>query len=423
MSASFPSSETITRVELPNGIVVLAYENPASQAVMVAGYLWAGAMGEPAAQAGLARFTAGMLMRGTQRRTFAEVNDALESVGAQFGFHAGVHTVGFGGKALAGDFDLLLDVLADSLQHPTFPAGEAATLKGQILTGLERRAHDTRRMARLTFDALLYPDHPYGRSSQGYVETVGGLGRDDLAAYYAEHYSPQGMVVAVVGAVPPAQAVDKICAALGDWQALAARPTLEIPPAVSLEARRQEHVLVEGKTQSDLVVGWPGLARNDPEYMPALLANTLLGVFGMMGRLGDTVRDEQGLAYYVYSRLNAGLGQGPWYATAGVDPANVERTLEGIIAQVRRLRDERVAPDELADSQAYLTGSMPLRLETNAGIGSVILDIERHRLGLDYLQRYAGLVRAVTPDQVQAVAQAYLAPDVYVLATAGPDSR
>jgi zinc protease len=423
MTRSLPSPDTITRLELPNGIVVLAYENHNSPSVVLGGYLWAGAQSESDEQAGLAGFSAGMLMRGTGTRTFGQINEALESVGAQLGFHSGVHSVGFGGKALAEDLDLLLDILSGSLQHPSFPPDETETLRGQILTALQRRANDTRRMARLAFDALLYPDHPYGRSVQGYEETVAGLGRADLSNYYQEHYSPQGMVIAVVGAVPAAAVLEKVEVTLGGWRAPGVTPNRSIPPAVCLAGQRRQAVPVEGKTQSDVMIGWPGLTRNDPDIMKASLANTILGIFGMMGRLGDSVREEQGLAYYVYSRLEAGLGAGPWVAVAGVNPANVERAIDGILHEVRRLRDEAVPAGELADSQSFLTGSMPLRLETNEGIANAVLDMERHDLGFDYLQRYAGLVNAVTVQDVQEMAQKYLDPEVYALAVAGPETN
>jgi zinc protease len=422
MNPSFPSPETISHFELPNGVTVLAYEDHSNPSVVMAGYLWAGAMSEQPEQAGLASFTAGTLMRGTESRSFHEINDALESVGAQLGFHSGVHNVGFGGKALAEDLDLLLGIWADCLQHPIFPPDQVQTLQGQILTSLERRRQDTRRMAHLTFDALLYPDHPYGRSVQGYEETVSALGRDDLVRYYRDHYSPEGLVITVVGAVAAASVADRIQAALGDWQASGVTPDRRIPPRVGLAEQRRQFVPVEGKTQADIVLGWPGLARNDPDFMQANLTNTVLGVFGMMGRLGDTVRDEQGLAYYVYSHLSAGLGAGAWSASGGVNPANVERAIDGILHEVRRLRDEPVPASELADSQSFLTGSMPLRLETNEGVAQTLLDIERYNLGYDYLLRYADLVNAVAVQDLQDMAQKYLDPDVYALVVAGPEA-
>ncbi len=421
MTPSFPSSESITRIELPKGVAVLVYENHSSPSVVIGGYLWAGSLSEVPKQAGLASFTAGMLLRGTETRTFGQINEALESVGAQLSFQAGVHTVGFGGKGLAEDLDLLLDVLADSLQHPSFPVDEVEKLQGQIQTSLQRRAHNTRRMARLTFDALLYPDHPYGRSVLGYEETIAGLNRDHLGNYYSAHYSPRGMVITVVGAVQTDAALEKIQARLGNWQAPDAKPDRSIPPAVGLTEPRRQIIPMEGKTQADIILGWPALARQDPDFMKANLTNTILGVFGMMGRLGDNVREQQGLAYYVYSQLEAGLGAGPWLAMAGTDATNVERAIDGILHEVRRLRDEPVPADELADSQSFLTGSMPLRLEMNEGIARTLLDIERYDLGFDYLQHYADLVNAVTVQDLQEVAQKYLDPERYALAIAGSE--
>ena len=418
--ASFPSSETIMRVELPNGIVVLVYENHTSPSVVLSGYLWAGSLSEAREQAGLARFTSSMLMRGTATRSFSQINDTLESAGAQLGFRSGVHTAGFGGKALADDLDLLLDILADCLQQPTFPLVEVEKLRGQVLTDLQRRAHDTRRMARLTFDSLLYPGHPYGRSVLGYEETVSALESDRLVAYYQDHYSPEGMVVVLVGAVSAGTVLDRVGELLGGWQPPAATPNRTIPTAVHLDKRRREEVFIAGKTQADIVLGWPGLARGDPDFIRAYVANTILGIFGMMGRLGKNVRDQQGLAYYDYSQLEAGVGSGPWLAFAGVNPENVERAIAGILDEVRRLGDELLPGDELADSQSFLTGSMPLRLETNEGIARTILNMEQHGLGLDYLQRYAGLINDVTVHDVQEMVCTYLDPEVYALSIAGP---
>lgn len=420
MSSSFPSAATISRTELPNGITLLAYENFDSPSVVIGGYLWAGAISESAEQAGLSSLTAGMLMRGTENRTFGQINKALESVGAQLSFRSGVHSVGFGGKALAEDLDLLLDILADSLQRPTFPAPELEKLRGQVLTAIQRRAHDTRSMAWLTFDALLYPDHPYGRSVMGYEDTVANLRDAHLLDHYRNHYSPEGTVIAVVGAVSSDAVLDRVSRALQSWHAPLASPNRSIPPNSRLDETRRDSAIVEGKSQSDIVLGWPSLARNDPDYMKAYLANTVLGVFGMMGRLGETIRKRQGLAYYAYSRLQAGLGAGPWTAIAGVNPANVGHAVQSILDEARRLRDETVPQEELSDSQAYLTGIMPLRLETNEGVANTLLDIERHGLGLDYLLNYADLVNSVSVDEVQSVAHKYLDPDRYALAVAGP---
>jgi zinc protease len=417
---SIPGPNDITRHELPNGITVLVRENRASPSVVVSGHVRAGAYDERPEQAGLAAFTAGALMRGSAKRTFAQMYEELESVGASAGVSGGTHTTGFGAKSLAEDLPLVLDVLADALRHPTFSPDEIEKLRGEILTDLEERAHDTGRMAGLTFHELAYPTgHPYARSRSGYVETVSAIRRDDLAAFHASGYGPQGALVIVVGAVKTKKALAQVEAAFGGWVGSTCErtPLPEVPRIMDV---RERFVPIPGKTQSDIVLGYPGPARTDPAYLDAALCNTVLGVFGLMGRLGDKVRDEQGLAYYAYSRVDGGLGPGPWRMVAGVNPANVARAVTSIRAEITRICQEPVGEEELADNKAFITGSLPLRLETNEGVAQTILDMERYGLGLDYLQRYASLINAITAEQVQAAACRWLDPGAYALAVAGP---
>ncbi|MCA9974774.1 MAG: insulinase family protein, partial [Anaerolineales bacterium] len=131
------------------------------------------------------------------------------------------------------------------------------------------------------------------------------------------------------------------------------------------------------------------------------------------------VREKLGLAYYAYSRLQGGIGPLPWYAGAGVAPENVDKAIQAILQEVERIQQEPVPAAELADSQAYITGSMPVGLETNAGLANVITDMAYYELGLDYLQRYPDLIRAITPQHVQAAAQKYLSTEQIAIAIAG----
>jgi zinc protease len=395
-------------------------ENHASPAVVVTGYLQVGALDESPRQAGLADFTADALMRGTANRSLEEIYGSLEAVGASLGVSGGTHTTGFGGKSLAEDVPLLFDLLSEVLRQPSFPPDEVEKLRGEILADLAERAHDTRRMANLAFYELAYPEgHPYAVSSIGYPETVTGIERDDLVVFYDGGYGPRGTAIVVVGAVETSEAVARVEAALGDWEGRT-HEREPLPKVDRLREVRKRVVSITDKTQSDVVLGYPGPPRTHPDYLDARVCNTILGVFGLMGRLGENVRDEQGLAYSSYSRLSGGPGPGPWRVLAGVDPANVERAVESIRAEIRRMCDELVDGDELKDSQAYLTGSMPLQLETNEGVARTILNMERYGLGLDYLQRYKDLIDAVTPERVRAAARRWLDPDAYALAIAGP---
>jgi len=416
----FPGSETIYRHVLPNGLTILAYENFASESIVVEGVVRAGALGERAGQAGLAAFATALLDRGTQQRNFADIYEALESVGADVYFSCDKHTTDFGASSLVEDVDLVLALLAESLREPVFPAQQVEQVRGQTLTSLVMRANDTGRMARLAFYELLYPNHPYGRSVTGYEETIRALSREEIARFHQDYFGPQGMILTIVGAIAAEKAVEKVTAVFGDWHNPQQKPLPAVPPAPRPAGLLRANVPMPDKAQADLLLGLPGPPRSAPDYLDASLMNTILGVFGMMGRIGQSVREEQALAYYAYSRLQGGLGPLPWFAGAGVAPEDVEQAIAAIRTEIGRMQDELVSADELADSQAFRIGSLPVSLETNSGLASVIGDLELHGLGLDFLQRFPDLIRAVTPERVRAAAQKYLSTEQLAIAVAGP---
>jgi zinc protease len=417
--ASLPGPESIARRIFPNGVVGLAYENLDSPSAVVHGWMRVGSIDVPAEKAGLASLTASMLCRGTARRTFAQINEEVESVGAALRVGSSGHTTRFVLKCLAEDLSFLLDILTGCLYHPTLPPEHIEKLRGQILTAIEQREENTQVQASLAFHELMYPGHPYSVSQLGYRETVTRLTREDVEAFYRDHYGARGMGVVIVGAIPREKGLDTLEAAFGEWQgATYVQPSL--PAVGTVDMIREKRVAIPGKAQSNILLGWIGLKRTDPDFVKAYFANCILGEFGMMGRVGEHVRDEQGLAYYVSTSLDAGLGAGPWAAAAGVDPENVEPAIKGILAQVQRLQSESAGKEELADNKSYIIGSLPLRLEGNEGIAAQMTEIELYQLGLDYVQRFPSSISALTAEDVMSVAQEYLNPDAYVLAFAGP---
>jgi zinc protease len=313
-----------------------------------------------------------------------------------------------------------MKLLSESLRNPTFPKDEMERLRTQMLTGLALRAQDTSDMADLLFEQFLYADHPYGKPSDGYVETIQAISRKDLETFHRFHFGPRGMVIAIVGAIQPKKAVEAVAKVLGDWSVPNQKEPPALPPLKPLKKSVRKHHLIPGKSQSDLVVGTIGPTRKSPDFMAASLGNSVLGQFGMMGRIGNVVREKSGLAYYAYSSLHSGFGPGSWEVAAGVNPKNLKKALDLIDAELRRFVKNGVTKDELADSQANYVGRLPLSLESNGGMVSAILNIHRYQLGMDYYQRYETLVRRVTRDDVVETAQKYIDPERLVIATAGP---
>jgi zinc protease len=418
--SSIPGADDITRVELANGIVVLARENPNSKAVTFRGVLPAGGLFDPDEKLGLADFTASTLMRGTAKREFQAIYDSLESTGASFGFNSGTHTTGFGGRSLAEDLPLLLDIAREALYFPIFPDEHVEKVRAQLLTGLALRSQDTRDMASLAFDEVVYRQHPYGRAEEGHPETVGAITRQDLVDFHKKHYGPRSMIVVVVGGIPAAKAVELVRGAFEDWANADQPASPALPDWQPLPERIYRRTEIAGKSQSDLIVGTGGPRRLDPDYMAASLGNNILGRFGLMGRIGDSVREKAGLAYYAYSSLGGGLGPDPWMVAAGVNPANEEKATELIFQEIERFTSELVTEEELSDSKSNYIGSMPLSLESNGGVADALMSMERFGLGLDYYRKFPDEINAVTREQVRAAAQHYLPSNKLAVAVAGP---
>ena len=164
----------------------------------------------------------------------------------------------------------------------------------------------------------------------------------------------------------------------------------------------------------------PGPSRYEPDYLAAVLGNNILGRFGMMGRIGDSVRVKSGLAYYAASSLAGGPGPGAWRVVAGVNPENVEKAIDLIITEIREFLENGVTEEEITDNQANFIGSLPRQLESNEGVAGAIVHIERYGLGLDYYRRYPGLVAEITRDQIHTIANKFLDTENLAIGIAGP---
>ncbi len=417
---SLPGPDDIHREVLPNGIVILARANFSSPSVTISGFVQAGSLLDPDDRLGLADFATSALTRGTEQHTFDSLYNELESVGASIGFDSGMNSTGFHGHALAEDLGLLLKLIAETMRQPTFPKGEVEKLRHHLLAGLAIREQDTADMADITFDKILYKGHPYARPEDGTPATIKAITRADLAKYHRRAFGPRGMAIAVVGAVEPKRAAALVRRAFGGWQ----NPTqaeMSIPPDPKrLMQTIERHHTIPGKSQSDLVIGTNGPRRKDPDHLAAALGNSALGQFGMMGRIGKSVREVSGLAYYAYSNLSAGVGPGSWTVSAGVNPGNVRKASELIIEELKRFVGDGLSKEELEDSQANFIGRLPLSFESNGGVATALLNMERYDLGLDYYRTYDARVRAITVEDVMDVAHKYIDPERLAVASAGP---
>jgi len=414
-----PGEENIHRVQLSNGIIVLTKSNFDSPSIVLSGYLSCGSIHDPVEKWGLGLFTSYALMRGTRNRSHGKIYKDLETVGASLGFGSSIQSTSFGGKSLVEDLPLLLQILSDAIQHPTFPNNQLRLLLSQMIAGLQIREQDTGERASLKFDEVLFPNHPYGKSEEGTIETLSKIKQSDLIKFHQQYYGPSGMVIALVGAIDHENAVNLIEKELGSW----INPEWIAPPIIPgvkiNKFQHREHIPIAGKYQTDIIMGSYGPKRTSDEFLIASLGNNILGQFGMMGRIGEAVREKHGLAYYASTALNSWQSAGTWEITAGVNPNNIEKAIEIIQQEISRFVKEPVSDHELEDSKSNLIGIVPLSVESNAGVANAIIRMERYQLGLNYLREYPRIISEINKEQILEIARKYLDPTKLITITAG----
>ena len=411
-----------TRHVLPNGLTVLAKETRTTPAVTIYAGFHAGSAYDPPARDGLAHFVSKTIDRGTSARNADEIAEELDGRGVSLSVAVNRHAMWLIATCLTDDFEDVLALVADIAMRPAFPEAEVETRRGEIVTLLRQ---DQDNPATVAMDALmrsLYGEsHAYGRRMRGVLETVESITRPELLGFHARRFAPQVASIALVGDLTPARAVDATSAVFGEWE----QPvpgTVDVDFAPRASVRRVQVLPMMNKAQADIAYGFTAIRRLDPRYHAYALMNNILGQYALGGRLGDSIRERQGMAYYTFSSLDASVGPGPMIVRAGVSPANVERAVASIDAEVLKMAAEGPTDKELAESKQYLIGSMPRTLETNVGIATFLQTAELFGLGLDYDVRLPALLAAVTRDQVHDAARAVLDPARASIVVAGPYS-
>jgi zinc protease len=407
------------REKLDNGAVIIAKESRMTPAVTMHAAIEAGTVFDPAPYTGLAHFVSKMIDRGTTSRSADQIAEELDNRGVALNVNINRHVISVVCNCLAEDFETMLALIGDVVMHPTFPDRDLATRRTEIVTMIRQDEDNPAAMATEAMLAMLYPDHPYGHRPRGTVESVEAIPRAALQTFHARRFAPSTLSLVIVGDVEPGRATASAMRVFGGWRA-AAPPPLTLTPIRRPEARRQIVVPMMNKAQADIAYGFVTILRSDPAYYAYFLMNNILGQYSLGGRLGDSIRERQGMAYYVFSALDANVIPGPLTIRAGVNPANVERAVASIDEELSKLLADGPTEKELRESKQYLIGSMPRNLETNTGIANFLQTAEFFELGLDYDLRLPGLLQVVTRDDVHAAARRSLDISKAAIAIAGP---
>ncbi len=408
------------RSVLDNGVRVIAKHSGATPAVTVHATFEAGTIFDPPPEPGVSHFVSRTIDRGTASHTADDLAERLDFRGVSLAIAVNRHALSLVCTCLVEDLDPILATLADIVMHPAFPDREVETRRGEIVTMIRQDEDNPAAMAAEGLLSLLYgPVHPYGRRPRGTVETVERISRSSIQAFHTARFAPDSLSLVIVGDLDPKRGIESADRAFAGWKAAATgRPQFPViePPS----ERRMRVIPMMNKAQADIAYGFTTITRSDPAFSACWLMNNILGEYSIGGRLGDSIRERQGMAYYVFSALDANVIPGPLLIRAGVNPANVDRALASIDEEIARMAAEGPTDRELAESRQFLIGSLPRRLETNIGIANFLQTVEFFDLGMDYDVRVPDLLARVTRDDVHAAARAILNPARAAVVIAGP---
>jgi zinc protease len=368
-----------TRVVLENGLTVIAKCNPTSPTVSLLVGVRTGAFADPPDKDGTAALCARVLDRGTAKRTAEVIADDLDGRGASLSVIAGRHQMALAATCLVDDFEPVLALVADVAQKPAFADQEIATRRDNLITSLRQEEDNPATMAGDAFARALYGDHPYARKVRGTVAGIEAIRRQDLVRFHQKGFDPPVMTVVVVGDLDEEAAVASVAKLFAPWPPLVPpteTPAVMVPDAPVRTGRQLVSVPMMNKAQTDVVYGFVGVSRFDPDYTAMAVMNNALGQYAIGGKLGDSIRERQGMAYYVFSSLEATFGAGPFLIRAGVAAENVERTIASIDAELALVLDQGFTEAEVDESRCYMVGALPRQLETNAAIASFLLNAE-----------------------------------------------
>jgi zinc protease len=407
---------------LPNGATVIVKTTPTTPAVTLHASVHAGTIYDPPDLGGLAHFASRAIDRGTVSRSADQIAEQLDSGGVSLAVAVNRHVMSLVCTCLVEDFDAILALLGEIVRHPTFPPAEVETRRGGVITLIRQDEDNPAVVAVEGVMAGLYGEqHPYGRRPRGTAESVTAIDAPALQRFHRERFVPSALTLAVVGDVPADRALAAANEVFASWQGPARLPP-GLPPPAPAPTRRTRVIPMMNKSQTDIAYGFATIVRSDPDYYAYWLMNNILGQYAIGGRLGDSIRERQGMAYYATSALDANVIPGPLLIRAGVSPANVERALSSIDDELVKMAAEGPTETEMRESTQYLIGSLPRTLETNLQIASFLQTAEFFGLGPDYDVQIPARLRAVTREDAHRAARQALDPARATVVVAGPYS-
>jgi zinc protease len=393
---------------LANGLQIVMVSHHEQPAVTMRMLVKAGAAQDPDGKGGLAELAAKLLDQGTTTRRADQIADQIDSIGGALGTGSGTDLTFINAMVMKDSFALAMDLVSDVVRNPAFSPDEIDRQREQAVSSLRVSDEDPGYVASVVFDRLVYGFHPYGRPGSGTRASLQRITQGDLRAFHKQYFVPNNTILAIVGDIEADEAFAAVERVFGPW------PRGDVPAAKPVDppmpTRRLVIVDKPDAVQTEIRVGQLAIPRQHPDYLAFDVAVKILGGEGA-NRLHRVLRSERGLTYGAEADAQAFKQAGDFVAQTNTRTETTAETLRLTIAEIARLQAQRVFERELADAQAYLTGSFPLTIETPNDIATIVINAVFYELPIDEVRTYRERVQAISPDDIQRVARRYVRPD------------
>lgn len=361
----------------------------------------AGSVYDTHEKSGLAMLTRRLLRLGAGGMSDNEIARRMADVGAQIGGRFDSDRAGLSLRTLTGADELkqALEVLALMLQRPDFPAAVLEREKVRIMGSLKEADTKPETLLNRHFNALAYSGHAYGLRGSGEVDTVGGITRNEVADFYRRHYSADEAVVAMMGNVSRSEAEAIAEMLTADLVPRGAQAPLSAVPSLT---RAETRIVAHPALQSHLLIGAPGISRDDPDYFPLFVGNHILGGGGFVSRITEEVRQKRGLAYSAYSYFSPMRERGPFVIGLQTRKDQAGEALAVVRATLKEFLAQGPTAVELTEAKQNLIGGFPLRIDSNRKILDYLGTIGFYRLPLTYLDDFVSNIEKVTVADIRA---------------------
>jgi len=413
----------IQKSKLSNGLPVWVVEMHKVPVVQVNLVVFAGTADDPGGRYGAASLASAMLTNGAGGKSALDIADAVDFLGADLNAGSAVDSTTVRLHVPVARLADALPIMADVALHPTFQKDELDRLRQQRLTGLIQSRDDPQSIAAAAFPRVLYgPRHRYGTPAGGTAETIKTFTSDDLREFYTTTFRPDRATLLAIGDITPAAVVPLLEKHFGTWKAPSAAAAKQNIPAVDEPATRTVYVVDKpGAPQSQVRIGWIGVARSTPDYFPLTVMNTVLGG-SFTSRLNMNLREKHGYSYGASSVFDMRLSAGPFASAAGVQTDKTGEALKEFFNELNAIR-EPVPADELARAKNYVALRYPGGFETTGDVSRQLENALVYHLPDDYFSSYVQKIQAVTAADVRRVAQKYVQPDRFAVVVVGDLSK